>query len=264
MPVPTQLFVIVAVCFCIGSAARADTKLTYTMNGAETFHIAIRGNLVRWDFGGGPRDPMTIVYDNKRRQLDLIDERRKRIYPINDATIAAQNERDARRQRALESARRDYRNMSPERRRAFEKRMQPWQLKRLQGNGSEGRDGTTVRLGTKATINGYPCQFVDTILNDRPKSQVCVAGRDVVNMPKADYATLMAMFRFLGTTAKTARMRSTHFARHLEGVPLQLKDNRKGKVQTIKSIALSPLSDDAFKLPPYERIDPMARRKNRR
>ncbi len=264
MSVLTRLLYIIAACFCFSATASADTRLIYEMKGAETFNIAIRGNLFRWEFAGGPRGPMTIVYDNKRRQIDLIDDRRKRIYQINDESLAAQRNNDARRKRAMESARRDYRNMSPERRRRFEKRMQPWQLKRLRGDGSDEKDPTTIRMGKTAEIKGYACRFVDTILNEQPKSQVCVADRSTVGMSKADFTTLTGMFRFLGELTKTSRMASTHFARNLKGVPLQMKDNRRGKVQTIRAISHTPLSDDVFKLPPYERIDPIGRRPKRR
>ena len=83
-------------------------------------------------------------------------------------------------------------------------------------------------------------------------------------MSKEDYTTLAGMFRFLGELTKTPRMASMHFARNLKGVPLQMKDNRKGKVQTIKTITHSALTENDFELPPYERVDPMARRKKRR
>lgn len=264
MPFLIRLLCITATSFCVGTTVLADTKLVYEMNGAETFSIAIRGDLLRWEFAGGPRNLMTIAYDHKQRQLGMIDEKRKRIYLLNDKTLAAQRERDARRKRAMASARRDYKNMSPERRRQFEKHLPPWQLKRLRGDGNEGKDPVTIRKGEKMKIQGYACQVFDTILNEQPSSRVCVADRSAVGMSKDDYATLTGMFQFLGALTKTPRMASIHFARNLKGVPLQMTDNRRDKTQTVRTISLTALSDDEFKLPPYEQIDPMARRKRRR
>jgi len=263
MRIVARIVCIAAASLTITAAASADTKLIYQSNGAVTWNIAVRGDLVRWEFAGDRHKPMTFVYDNKRRHMSLIHEKRKRIYEVDDTKIAEQRAMDARRRRALESARRDYNNMSPERRRRFEKRMQPWQLRRLKGDGPGDADPATVRKGRTTSVNGYVCQFYDTMVNEQPRQQVCVAERKTVRMSPEDYGTLIGLFAFLGEMAKTSRLEQTHFARNLKGVPVQMKDNQAGLVQTVKTIDNAALPADVFKLPPYEIFDPGARRKRR-
>lgn len=245
---------VAAVSLCFAPVALADTKVTYESGGADASSIAVQGDLVRWEMTGGSGDAHSMLYDNKKKKMSFVDLERKQIHEMDESTFAKLRAMRAEMQPMMEQMRRQLKNMPPEQRRMMEKQMP--QLKGMQGG---GKSSVTARRGKKTKIKGYPCQVVDMLFNDQALHQMCVAEPAAVGMSRRDYKTMLGMFEFMDKMAQASPMAPKRFGRMLKGVPVQMKDLGTGKVQTVKSVSNARLSKATFKLPPYKRVDPMAR-----
>ncbi len=247
---------IAAVSLCFGPAALADTKVTYESGGTDASSIAVQGDLVRWEMTDGTPNAHSMLYDNKKKKMSFVDLRHKQIHEMDETTLAKMRAMRAEMQPMMEQMRKQLKNMPPEQRRMMEKQMP--QLQGMRGAGG-GKNAVTARKGKKTKIKGYPCQVVDMLYNDRALHQMCVAKPAAVGMSQQDYKTMLGMFAFMDKMAQASPMAPKRFGSMLKGVPVQMKDLSTGKIQTVKSISNGRLSKDTFKLPPYKRVDPMAR-----
>ncbi len=245
---------IVAVSLAFNTAALADTLVTYESGGASASSIAVRGNLVRWESTGGGRDSHSMLYDNEKKKMSFVDLQNKQIHEMDEATFAKLRAMQAEMQPMMEQMRRQLKNMPPEQRRMMEKQMP--QLRAMQGG---GKSSVTARRGKKTKIKGYPCQVVDMLFDGQALHQMCVADPAAVGISRGDYQTMLGMFEFMDKMAQASPMAPKRFGAMLKGVPVQMKDLSTGKVQTVKSVSNARLSKDKFTLPPYKRVDPMAR-----
>jgi translation elongation factor P/translation initiation factor 5A len=244
----------VAVSLYFGPVAIADTLVTYESSGASAASIAVKGDLVRWETTGSGRDAHSMLYDNKKKKMSFVDLENKQIHEMDETTFAKLRAMRAEMQPMMEQMRRQLKNMPPEQRRMMEKQMP--QLQAMQGG---GKSTVTARRGKKTRIKGYPCQVVDMLFNGKALHQMCVAEPAAVGISRGDYQTMLGMFEFMDKMAQASPMAPKRFGAMLKGVPVQMKDLGTGKVQTVKSVSNGNLSNETFKLPPYKRVDPMAR-----
>lgn len=254
MRISTRPLCLAAIGLCFGPGVLADTKVTYESGGAEASSIAVQGDLVRWEMSGGVRDSHSMLYDNKKKKLSIVDLENKQIHEMDESTFAKLRAMRAEMQPMMEQMRQQLKNMSPEQRRMMEK-----QMPQLQAKQGGGKSSITARLGKKTKIKGYPCQVVDMLFNDQALHQMCVAEPAAVGISGGDYKTMLGMFDFMDKMAQASPMAPKRFGGMLKGVPVQMKDLGTGKVQTVKSVSNARLSKDTFTLPPYKRVDPMAR-----
>jgi hypothetical protein len=231
----------------LSATAAADVKAVYHADGKETASLAVKGQLVRWTFTD-PRGRQAMMYDNKSKVMTVIDHSRKQIVEMNEASIKAMRQQMEAMRSQMQA---QLKNLPPEQRKMIEERMGP----------GPGKISVVAKKGKKDKVGGYPCRHYDMQVNGKSEQQVCVAEIDDTGVSKKDYKTLEGMFDFMQKMAESQGAGTAPFANSIKGIPVRIKEQRTGRVQTVKSIKNEALPDSLFDIPPYQRVDPFAPKK---
>lgn len=224
--------------------AVADVKAVYHADGKESSSLAVKGHLVRWTFTD-PRGQQAMMYDNERKVMTVIDHAQKQIVEMNEASLEAMRQRI---QAMRAQMRAQLRSLPPEQRKMIERRI---------GAGS-AKTKVVAKKGKKDRIGGYPCRHYDMLVDGKSEQQVCVAALADAGVSATDYKTLEGMFDFMQKMAESQGAGSAPFANSIKGIPVRMKEQRTGRVQTVKSISSAGLPDSLFTIPDYKRVDPFA------
>ena len=229
----------------LSSAAFADVKAVYHADGKESSSLAVKGHLVRWTFHD-PRGRQVMVFDNKRKVMTVVDHSRKQVVEMNEDSIKALKQQMKAMREQMQA---QLKNLPPEQRKMIEQRM---------GVGPT-KTKVVAKKGKTDKISGYPCRHYDMQVNGKSEQQVCVASLADAGVSAKDYKTLEGMFGFMQKMAESQSGGVTPFA-NIKGLPVQMKEQRTGRLQTVKSISKDGLADALFEVPPYKRVDPFAPR----
>jgi len=234
----------------IPATAAADTKAVYqSANGKDSLTFAVKGQMARWDAKEFSREQRYALYDAKRGLIILVDDGRKEIMELKPEAIRKQRaQMQSQLAPMMKQMQEQLKNMPPEQRRMIEKQMSGL----MQAPGGEAKTTyTTKEIGT-GRVMGIPCTRHSVLRDGQSMHEVCLASRTAAKVPAGDYQTIQKMFDTMREMASAVTSVSMPMAADLDGLPVEMKNNADGAVQTLKSLSTATLPADTFALPPYK------------
>lgn len=248
-----RMATIAALALLVPATASADTKAVYeNTKGKESLTFSVKGPMVRWETAEFRRDKRYALYDGRRKTVILVDEGRRQVMEMDPDSMRKQSA--AMRAQVgpmLKQLKQQMKNMSPEQRRMIEQHMGSFMNQG--GAGAPKATFTTKAIGS-ARVDGIPCKRLSILQNGKAMHEVCVATRADAGVPRADYDTMIKMFETMRNMASAVAPSAVSLPANLNGVPVEMKNDKTGQVQTLKSISTATLPAGAFKVPPYKKV----------
>ncbi|MBI2382298.1 MAG: DUF4412 domain-containing protein [Gammaproteobacteria bacterium] len=223
------------------SLAQADTLLTYQSPGKPVREIAIAGGKVNMKMSGENAD---VLFDTRLRAMSIVNHAERRYIVMDEAGIQKMAEFANQMMKMME-------NLPPQVRE---------QMKGMMGG--QGMPGQRVvpqvlikRSGRRDKVNGMGCELVESWVDGRKQSEMCVAPHSALKIPAADLDTLKAMFAFSKRVTE-----KFEFAKDLDNqwqqlgdqIPLRMIDNLDGNKPEqfeLKSVSNGKLPESRFTIP---------------
>ncbi|MDT8386837.1 MAG: DUF4412 domain-containing protein [Thiogranum sp.] len=228
-----------------------STLILEDIRGDNDATVQIKGHMVRMSQNG---QPDYMLFDSQRDMAIHVNANSKQYTEVDRASLTelAGSVGELKKKLAPQLAmlQEQLKSLPPEQRAMIEKQMGGMaNLGAMESAPSEKI--TTIKRG-KDRIAGFDCQRYDVMADGQRIAETCMATVANANMPKADFAALSAMMKFMRDMAENAQQLTAGMSGanltigDLEGVPVAMKDFRNGHEYELASVSKEPLDDKRF------------------
>lgn len=247
-------------------AAVADTTLVFhDMPENTESSVLIRDGVVRMAVDDREDGPTVSLYDSRSDKMTVIVEKERGYYEITETSMKQQiGEAKSMMDGMMAEMQRELANMPPEQRKMMEEQMRQMGMAPGAAAGQVQTPKITIRnTGRSDTVNGMRCRLYESFVDSQKSEEICVADRDAVSMPTADYATLKKMFNFMERISSIVASLGMKVAPDtlpsVDGVPVRIRSFEDGGTGTLKKVSTGSLDTALFRVPAgYRKIDPMS------
>ena len=231
--------------------------------GPETFLISKGKVLMR----SGENEDM--VYDDRKRQMTMIDHSRRGYFVMDPEKMAAQmqgmqSQMQGQMGAAMEQMKQhmqtllDNPDISDEQKKMIQDEMAKMSARSGAMPTAPGAAPEPMKIkatGKSRKVAGINCKMHRVSRGGRTVQEVCVASRKATGMPKDDYQTMQNMFSFMREIAEKSMSAmgmsgggGAAFP-EIDGVPVEIKDMEDGTVSVLRNVSTKSIADSTFSVP---------------
>ncbi len=242
---------IAAAALIVPAVALADARIEMTTDRTEkgTFVMQVKDGKTRWDQQGDARG--SVLFDAATGTLTVINHADKSYMNLDKATVQGVSEQMKAAMKQMEA---QMANMPPEQREMIMKRMPGFAKEKARPVFSAEKAGGTDK------VNGIKCRNMRLLKDGKPHTDACVADADALDIPKADFDALSAMFEAMQEMASQFSGDNRAMPlREIGGVPVRSVDVETGEVSEVVSVSDDALDGTLFEVPADYRLQEMPR-----
>ena len=229
----------------------ADTTLVMqTFDGQASNEIYIKNNRLRFVMSNPQGLKKTTLYSRKDNKLLVLDDDKKAYLVLNEKIIKQQQAMMKQKIKMMVEQIKPSLEKLPEVQR---KKMQQFLDQIDPETGLMKMPVITLKAtGKYAKVNQYVCERVKVFVDGELNREMCMADGEALQMPKEDFLTLKAFFRFM---KKNSGQEAQLDIPDLKGVPIATKALKGQPSSGLKSIKHNALPDSLFRVPlDYQQI----------